>query len=828
MSGRGWRILARAWLTLFALVSGTYALLAYLPFTYEAVIRFPMVSWVPGFVRWHPLLFLATAAVNLLADLPLVRRGARARLGFYLVLGGLALGMAIRPPLAAIRNDASSLVLALEFFLAPIWILALDVLAAWKAAPWRPRDADEPRRLALAALATAVFGLVVFPAVAWLRAPGPAMPWDAVGLVWGWAFWAQLLIALAVAALAMGVASLGRLLPWPGAGVFLVGLTFWLALTGLVDRAVFPALAFHGRLALLAAAAAAGLVAAFLGSAAVAAAPAPEESTLDLALRPLVRLLRGHPLRLLGWYLALAVLAGFILSRAAVFDWNFLFQKSCVTGAEALAFAGTYAAVPARTPRIRWVWALILGPMVVMNLFLAADEGLADRAGSAVPGQKLGPVLDVRIGRDVSARLLRDALTPVRPAQSSIYRILQQNSNIPRDVRTDPVDIQHVDRLAPAPGPKPDIYLLVVDSLRRDYLGAYNPNVHFTPELDRFAGESLVMRNAFTRYGATGLSEPAIWTGALMLHKQYITPFAPMNSLAKLLQADGYRGLVSVDSILDVVVPPGPWLTNLDPGVGTQDLRLGTSLDKVRAFLDRRGPDPRPLFVYTQAQDIHVSVVNREGRTTVEPGDYDGFYAPYASRLHRLDEGFGRFIADLKRRGKFDDSLIIVTADHGDSLGEEGRFGHAYYLYPEVVRIPMFIHLPAAWRQGLSQDPQVLAFLTDLTPTLYYLLGHRPTRVDPMLGKPLFTVTAAERDAYRQDQYLLASSYGAVFGILDGTGRDLYIADGVEFADHLYRLDAGDTFSKRPVTPEAKARFDRMIVEDINKLNQFYRFHPGE
>ena len=332
-------------------------------------------------------------------------------------------------------------------------------------------------------------------------------------------------------------------------------------------------------------------------------------------------------------------------------------------------------------------------------------------------------MLDVRIGRDVSARLLRDALTPVRPAQSSIYRTLQQNSNIPHDVRTDPVDIQHVDRLAPRQDPSPTSYLLVVDSLRRDYLGAYNPNVHFTPELDRFAGESLVMRNAFTRYGATGLSEPAIWTGALMLHKQYITPFAPMNSLAKLLQADGYRGLVSVDSILDVVVPPGPWLTNLDPGVGTQDLRLGTSLDKVRAFLDRRGPDPRPLFVYTQAQDIHVSVVNREGRTTVEPGDYDGFYAPYASRLHRLDEGFGRFIADLKRRGKFDDSLIIVTADHGDSLGEEGRFGHAYYLFPEVVRIPMFIHLPAAWRQGLSQDPQVLAFLTDLTPTLLLPAG---------------------------------------------------------------------------------------------------------
>jgi hypothetical protein len=826
---RGLRILARTWLAALALLTATYALLAYIPFTYQAVIRFPMVNAITVLVHWHPLLWLATGAGNLAADWP--RRREPGRRVFHSVQALLALAVLVHPPLAGIRNDGSSLGLALLFILLPCWLLILDIRSDLAARDWHPGDADEPRRLCLAALTAAGFGALLFPSLAWLRSGlAPAASWDAAGLVLGWGLWAILLTTLAAAALLMGVLSLGRFLPRPWASPALLALTLWLGLLQFVRTILFNPIAFHGVLAGLVAAAIATLAVALLGMAALGLDPLPGagESALDLALRPLARILHGHRFRAGAALLLLALLTGLALARTAVFDWNFMFQKSTVVAVEALVFAGAYAALPIGKPRVFWIWSLILGPILVMNLFLAFDEGLVDRTQAASAGPRLGPVLEQQAGRDVMIRLLRELLAPVQATRHSIYQVLQKNSNIPHAVRTDPVAIQHVDRLEPVPGPKPDIYLFVVDSMRRDYLGAYNPKVHFTPELDRFAAESLVMRNAFTRYGATGLSEPSIWAGALMLHKQYITPFFPMNSLEKLLKADGYQGLVSMDNILDVVVEPGPWLTSLDPGLGTQDLRLGTSLGKVGQFLDQRGQDPRPLFVYSQAQDLHISVVNREGQTVVTPGDYTGFHPPYASRLHRLDQAFGQFIADLKRRGRFENSIIIVTADHGDSLGEEGRFGHAYTLFPEIVRVPMLIHLPAALRQGLSVDPDNLAFLTDLTPTLYYLLGHRPIRVDPMLGKPLFTVRPEELAAYHQDHYLLASSYGAVFGVLEGNGKSLYISDGVEFVDYLYRLDEGANGLKRAVTPEAKGHYDQIIVEDIGKVNTFYRFHPGE
>ncbi|GLH72932.1 hypothetical protein GETHLI_14340 [Geothrix limicola] len=831
MKARLGQTFARAGLLLLCVLSGAYALLAYIPFTYQAVIKFPMVSWIPAFVRLHPWLLLLLTGLNLGMDL---RRwwgpgGSTARRAFSLGAALFALAVLLRTPLRTIQNDTGSLFWAVAFLALPLWLLLLDARSAWEGTSWTSRPRDDARRLFLAALTAGLLAALLFPVLAWLRLgpPDPKPTLEGLALVWGWGLFAHLLVFLGAAALLMGVLGLGQMFIWSWVEPALLAALVGAALTRFLLAVVFSPIAFGGPAALLVAALLAALVLAFLAGLVPGLQPLEPgaESALDLALRPLIRLLRGRPFRTAGLLALLAAGAGFALGRAAVFDWNFLFQKTLVVAASALGFVCLYAAFSPGRPKVLWVWAVILVPVITMNVFLAFDEVLVARSG-AFAERRLGALLDQEAGRDVSVRLLREALSPLRQAQQTIYRILQKNSNIPHDVRTDPVEIQHVERLAPAPGPKPDIFIFVVDSLRRDYLGAYNPKVRFTPHLDRFAAESFALPRAFTRYGATGLSEPSIWTGSLMLHKQYITPFHPMNSLQKLLEADGYQGLISMDSIMDVVVKPGPWMKPLDPGVSTQDLRLGASLQKLEAALQARGSDPRPLFVYSQAQDIHISVINREGQDVVGTGDFKGFYAPYASRVARVDAAFGRFIAFLKASGRFENSLIIFTADHGDSLGEEGRFGHAYTLFPEIVRIPLLIHLPESMKAGLKLDSEAPAFLTDLTPSLYYLLGHRPVRVDRALGRPLFTATPEEQIPYRQDHYLLASSYGAVFGILDGAGRQLYISDGVNFADHLYRLDAAAAGTPQSLSGGQKARYDKMILDDIDLVNRFYQFKP--
>ena len=159
-----------------------------------------------------------------------------------------------------------------------------------------------------------------------------------------------------------------------------------------------------------------------------------------------------------------------------------------------------------------------------------------------------------------------------------------------------------------------------------------------------------------------------------MLHKQYIRPFSPINTLEKLVRAEGYQLFLSQDEVLSAILQPSSNTVHLDPPGNTMDLDFVKSLKRLTQLLHQRTPDAPPVFAYTQPQNIHISVIQREGATTLDGGPYTGFYAPYASRIKRMDEAFGQFLDDLKAQHLYDDSIIVLTADHGDSLGEEGRW----------------------------------------------------------------------------------------------------------------------------------------------------------
>ena len=107
---------------------------------------------------------------------------------------------------------------------------------------------------------------------------------------------------------------------------------------------------------------------------------------------------------------------------------------------------------------------------------------------------------------------------------SDAFDLMQRNTGFPKEHVIQPLDIRFASNLGSAPGPKPHVFIIVVDSLRRDYVLPANPKVTFTPSLEKFAKTSDVFTNTFTHYGATGMSEPSIWVGGMMPHKQYIAP----------------------------------------------------------------------------------------------------------------------------------------------------------------------------------------------------------------------------------------------------------------------------------------------------------------
>lgn len=241
----------------------------------------------------------------------------------------------------------------------------------------------------------------------------------------------------------------------------------------------------------------------------------------------------------------------------------------------------------------------------------------------------------------------------------------------------------------------------------------------------------------------------------------------------------------------------------------------------MREKIDTRAEAGRPVFVYIQPQNLHTIVLTNH--RPVPPGSaFPGFYEHYASQVRRIDQCFGDFIDYLKARGIYDDSIVILTSDHGDSMNESGRWGHSYWLFPEIIRIPLVIRLPLRMQRTVTVDTKSIAFSTDITPTLYYLLGHRPIKRNSLFGRPLFTVTRREQEQYARQAYLIASSYAPVYGILTSTGRSLFIADGVNEKEYLLRLEEDFTYSEEPLTPEVRTRFETHIRDAIQDIADFY------
>jgi hypothetical protein len=577
---------------------------------------------------------------------------------------------------------------------------------------------------------------------------------------------------------------------------------------------------------------------------------------LDLTLLLLTPKLFAAKFALL-WIIALIVLAYALPVAVAPADWDFLLQKLSVIVIWVLVGAFFYA-LQQRTTKKR-------NSVLVLCLIATSSFGLyklLDFSRTAAPYLLRDDQFDVDLmveryaSFDISFRVVREILShsidehlfsqadvdiasvdhekslktdQLKLDDESFYAFLRQSTNLLPSVQIAPVEIKLVDKLSPTADDKPNIFIFVVDSLRADYLSPYNRRVNFTASIGKFAQESVVMKNAFTRYGGTVLSEPAIWTGTMQLHKQFIEPFYPMNSLQKLLETDAYENYLTIDPVVQIITRPSSSTTELDKGTTWTYYDLCQSLKEVETRLDEKHEMSRPVFVYTQPQNIHArNLEPMRKRAGGASKDADGFDIQYAAELEKIDKGFGEFIDYLKARRLYDNSIVILTSDHGDSLGEEGRWGHSTWVFPEIMRIPLIFHLPPRLQKNLSWDANAVAFSTDITPSLYYLLGHKPIIHNEIYGRPLFTSTPEEQAAYLQESYLLVSSYGPTYGVLRDNGRTLFIADAVNNQDYLY--DLTNDYEGKRIRPTATTRTEnRMLIRDhLFALNRFYHFNPDE
>jgi hypothetical protein len=760
-------------------------------------------------------------------------------LEFVVVQAATVVFLLWKKPFSTLGNNSLSFLWSLALLFPVLWVGILDHYAGSEAPEAEslnvePLSQKSHLPISVGLQAGLAIGILL-PGMLWLSyivaGRGAALN-GADLLAWAWAIGIQLLFAVFAVSclnLALTVCSWVREPRWQKFcfyGFASVAIALFFA------RVVLPCIPFVGREAVIYSAALAVTIVCFAGGFwhRIQAFRSYTQATSNAGQQPKNRRLENR--RLENGALILTVLAAMYVvpSYIGIMDWNFILARMWAAVLWLVVTALLMRLSPSRTAKR---YSAVLLVMLCAGTFAASRFSQRDSRWMRA-SQKLRPEWVEAIVHHTASDASFGAVSALwagseeKPCDE-FCRFLDQQTNIPAYISIEPVDIKLVDPLTAAPDAKPNIFVIVVDSLRRDYVSPYNSAVQFTPHIGDFAGENVVMKNAFTRYGGTSLSEAAIWSGTLMLHKQFVQPFHPMNNLEKLLQVNHYDRYVSIDPILKPLIEQSKDVHRLDAGVSywaDQDF-CRTSVEAEQK-IDQRPDKSRPIFLYTQPQNVHlVALVHARSVRLPQPGRYPGFQPSAANELLRFDNCFGQFIAYLKSRGLYDNSIVVLTADHGEAYGEYGHISHAYGLYPSTLRIPLMIHLPKAMRNRYYYDPQAVAFNMDMTPSLYYLLGYRHLANDEKFGRPLFTDTPEENRSYQRDSYLVSVCYNPIYGVLGGDGKTLFIANEMDGVNQYFDLvhDPDGTVNLIDGTIRAQGQIQiRGYVQDLADYYK-YRYH---
>lgn len=817
---------ARLAVVAFFVLTAVYAALNCSPFAFDMFIRPQLFRWLAQFVAWHHVWYCLAYALSVWTIATEVsprirrngpRRAAQVLAVVYVALFGLVAPLLLAWPfLPTLWGNSRALPTALAAFLPLCWLAAIDVLAKWPPrAPARPPASQSggQRSRLLACAATAAYLWVVHLARAVLVGrvgePGGASILSAL--------WALILTAV-VLSFACTVLSLKNAIAMRTRrpGVWDWALTVAItaaAISEFLRRFVLPTVSISaGNAGWMAGVAGVSLACTWAGLAIRRPAAAP---ALPVTLPARVRLTTPS-------LLTLACVGSWALGRVAQLDWAFVVQRLILVCEAVLAYQVLQRAHrcvmdrpwsfrAAVVPQAAAFAALVAVPHAAMTLSAWTGDRGFEPAAAFEHGVAAEPLFD----------FMSDGLVSRPGFDNDYFRFLQLHASAADATITVP-DVDFAAIPARVIGDQPDIFLLVIDSLRPDYLSAYNPAVTFTPNIGGFAADSFVFRNAFTRHGATQLGAPSIWTGASVIRKILGPGFERMNALEKFVNGAGYRIAINDFTVAGHLRPTTP-VTTLDPGIPSVETDLCRNLESLEAHLDATAADPRPVFGYLSPMNVHILNTRRGNQQSLD-GEYPGFYAPYASRVRRLDACFGGFMSYLKQRGRYDRSIILLTSDHGDSLGESGRWGHATWLSPEVVKVPMIVHLPTAQRREVTTDLARVAFTADLAPTLYSLSGQPVRDLGPLFGAPLFVPRDASMPDRHRESFLLTSSYGAAFALLRENGRHLYVTDLGARREFAYDLSRDATRTEVAITPELRRLNQRAIRDGVSRLDSFYHF----
>lgn len=317
----------------------------------------------------------------------------------------------------------------------------------------------------------------------------------------------------------------------------------------------------------------------------------------------------------------------------------------------------------------------------------------------------------------------------------------------------------------PAGPPPRNVILLVMDTMRADSFETFAGAKHVarTPAFDAFAKKSTVFTAAYDNENWT---KPSVATTLSGLYPsthdtKHDTSKLPdeVELLSERLRHDGFAtaGFVANGYVSDKFGFEQGW------DVFRNYIRESKPSEAEHVFADAlawhakhtaAGAKAKPFFLYLQTIDPHVTYrVEREYWSPFFEGEYSGPLGPsidaedqvklskkqikatdrdlawlramYWGEVSYHDVQLGKFLSELEARKALDNTLVVITNDHGEELGERGRFGHGHQVFEEMIRAPLIVHYPPVFPAKVVTD---IVEHVDVAPTIIDTLGRDPLK----------------------------------------------------------------------------------------------------
>jgi arylsulfatase A-like enzyme len=276
----------------------------------------------------------------------------------------------------------------------------------------------------------------------------------------------------------------------------------------------------------------------------------------------------------------------------------------------------------------------------------------------------------------------------------------------------------------------PDVVLITMDTTRADRLGCYGYGAAETPVIDGLAREAVRYEHCYAPVPLTLPSHATLFTGLLpprhgiRMNGRDALPEEAL-TLAEVLRAEGYAtGAVVGAFVLDGQFGLAQGFEMYDDAIPEEgkagrfqyaERNAGAVTDAALAWWQGREEQDRPAFLWVHYFDPHGPYA--------APGFDPAFprQEPYDAEVSYVDKELGRLLRVLDEERSGEKPLLVLTADHGEGLGQHGELSHGLFVYNSTLHVPLLVRFPDGRYGGESRRARV--GLADLMPSLLGWMG---------------------------------------------------------------------------------------------------------